>query len=1167
MKLRKASTVLLLGGLLLHTCTPKEGVKTTLPTQIEPLHLVSENGDTIQKGKPYPLDGHFISLDQVKMDSRQIVDSTTIEESQLTTYRTYRSKTIALGGNPKNISFGQGNYLPVTTVKIGAPLVYYIEPVITPALPFQNSIDQKLSYKSFGISQGLKSVFISSIFQDSRGYYWFGGRRGLTRYDGHSFYYHPFASDGQHRGVGAINEDAEGNIWMSFGSFGGLMKFDGNRFYEYKEGNGLELGEDYLGIIHADKSGNIWLKSETKVIKFDGEYFTCFPYQFQDLKNLNIIIKENDAGKFWLSALGGVCSLEGEKMKYYAIEERSENNICHPILEDERGLIVVTGKGISILKKDILQIFPSLFIENNDIRNTMVLGDDFILSSQRRKNGICSISDSTLTIVAENNPVFSGAIPLFVDHFEHIWLGTPGKGVIRYNPRGFKHFKFEEQHGGGHISALLEDRKGNIWFGSHGFGLYKYDGEKHTYYSLIEGHDEIAVRSLLEDDAGDIWVGTKDFGLFKIDISDTIETITRFHCFKSENYSVFALTEDVEHNIWVGTLTKGLLKFNGIGFTHYRLGETGDGQNSNNVRALITDRKGNVWVGSQYSGLSKFDGKQFTWYSQTEGLNSNHVVSLMEGSNGDLWIGTADAGVNRFDGEKFTSISILEGLTSNAIWTISEDHQQNIWLGADNCLNVLLRPTAESTSEEFGVKTYCDLEGLEGAEFYANSGIRDRKGRLWWGTDQMAVMLSNPEELVRQDSIQISIEELNIVNSKIDYRKLADSIQAGKTWIVDPDKNLDLATLSFEEVLPFVNCPISLQVPSALNDLNFVYAVKGIRNSNDVQFSFFMEGVDKTWSLPSKSNNANYRGLHAGTYTLKTKVSEGKGLWTAPHTYTFKVLPFWWETWWAYCLWALIALAVILGVYRTIHLRRVEKEATNRMKEIEAMKSQLYANITHEFRTPLTLIMGVTEQINAHENEKSIIRRNSQKLLYQINQLLDTAKLETGHLKLNLIQQDIIRYLKFLTESFYATAKNNGIQLVFYTEEPELVMDYDQEKIQEIVYNLLSNAIKFTPEKGEIIFHVSKEQGQVKLKVKDTGIGIAHDHVHQVFDRFYQVNNSNTKAGTGIGLALTKDLIQLMGGEINAKSELSKGTEFIILLPICNKSSLVTTFEFPKLHL
>lgn len=229
-----------------------------------------------------------------------------------------------------------------------------------------------------------------------------------------------------------------------------------------------------------------------------------------------------------------------------------------------------------------------------------------------------------------------------------------------------------------------------------------------------------------------------------------------------------------------------------------------------------------------------------------------------------------------------------------------------------------------------------------------------------------------------------------------------------------------------------------------------------------------------------------------------------------------------------------------------------EHREAERLKELNNLKSRLYTNITHEFRTPLTVIMGMTENIEGHDEQKELIQRNSNNLLRLINQILDLSKAESGNLKANLVQGEIIHFLQYLTESFQSMANAKDIQLTFYSEEKEIIMGFDEQKIQHIIYNLLSNAIKYTPEKGKVVFHVKKENDRLCIKVKDNGKGISDKDQPFIFERFYKVDQPNSVKtdGVGIGLALTKELVEFLNGEILLKSELGEGSEFIIFLPI-----------------
>ena len=352
---------------------------------------------------------------------------------------------------------------------------------------------------------------------------------------------------------------------------------------------------------------------------------------------------------------------------------------------------------------------------------------------------------------------------------------------------------------------------------------------------------------------------------------------------------------------------------------------------------------------------------------------------------------------------------------------------------------------------------------------------------------------------------------------------------------------------------------------------NLEFFVPDFRNTSQNLYSYWLEGYDKGWSTPNRINQLRYENLPPGKYTLHIRGGLSPEFYeSSERVIEIFVAPAWYKTWWAYSLYAAIILGLFFLYYQYQIRRQLEKAEARRLKEMDSLKTRLYTNITHEFRTPLTVIMGMTEQlavgswqsaVSPAEKGKlksafSLIRRNSKNLLRLINQLLDLSKLDSGTMKMDMVRSDVINYLQYLTESFYSMAHEKKVRLTFYSEIPELVMDFDEVKIQHIIYNLLSNALKFTGKDGKVVLHANQSQrnGQpyLRLKVQDTGVGIPEDQVKHIFDRFYQADNSSTRKGegTGIGLALTKELVELMGGSITVESTVGKETIFTLLLPV-----------------
>jgi len=349
------------------------------------------------------------------------------------------------------------------------------------------------------------------------------------------------------------------------------------------------------------------------------------------------------------------------------------------------------------------------------------------------------------------------------------------------------------------------------------------------------------------------------------------------------------------------------------------------------------------------------------------------------------------------------------------------------------------------------------------------------------------------------------------------------------------------------------------------NFLTFEYSAIALRPNDMLRFFHQLEGVDRDW-VETPRRFASYSNLSPGDYIFRVKVENGYNEPSEQTSYLKIIIyPPWWKTWWAYCLYILVLGSILFGFYRYQLKRQLIQREAVQLRKLNTLKSQLYTNITHEFRTPLTVILGMVDEIksrlkpgdiNRFEESLNMIKRSGGNLLHLVSQMLDLSKLESGKLELQCVQADIIPYLQYLTESFQSLADSKGIKLVFYNEIKEVIMDHDPDKLFNIISNLLSNAIKFTPSGGKVIFHVNKSHEtsseKLILKIKDTGIGIPAKELPHIFDRFYQVDGSSTRPGegTGIGLSLTKELVILMKGKINVKSQPGEGCEFTVSLPV-----------------
>ncbi|MCP3928588.1 MAG: response regulator, partial [Bacteroidetes bacterium] len=350
------------------------------------------------------------------------------------------------------------------------------------------------------------------------------------------------------------------------------------------------------------------------------------------------------------------------------------------------------------------------------------------------------------------------------------------------------------------------------------------------------------------------------------------------------------------------------------------------------------------------------------------------------------------------------------------------------------------------------------------------------------------------------------------------------------------------------------------------DNIAFEYVALHYDRTEDIQYAYKMKGIDEDWVMVESERIARYPKLAPGNYSFQVKAANADGEWNeGGASIDIQVLKPWWGTWLAYTIYAMVLAGILFFFYRFQLNRKLEKEDAKRVKELDAVKTKLYTNITHEFRTPLTIILGMVDQIK--ENPQAwfseglqMIKRSGKNLLHLVNQMLDLSKLESEAMPLNMMQGDIIAYLKYLFESFHSMAESKEIDLHFNSEPESVLMDYDPEKMRNVIFNLMSNAIKYSSIGGTISFEVNKKQEldrQLEIKIKDSGTGISKEQLPYIFDRFYQANERvNKKGGTGIGLAIVKELVKLMNGSISVASEMGKGTEFSLLLPITNNASL-----------
>ncbi len=844
---------------------------------------------------------------------------------------------------------------------------------------------------------------------------------------------------------------------------------------------------------------------------------------------------------------------------------------------------------------------------------------------------------------AEDNTSISGNSirVVFEDSQNRLWIGTYDTGLNLYDRdkdnfiRIRKSYNREGLNDNG-IYSILEDRSGLLWFGTWAGGLNKY-GQKYKFKTYSHNPDDQnslggnEVYAIYVDKYNELWIGTEVAGIDRIDKSR--KKVTHYTYNPSDpgsisSNAVYTICEDKNGNIWAGTGGKGLNKFNRQSgkFTRYKNIPGDPNSLANNIVSQIRcDSKGNIWIGMS-EGIDKYipDEDKFIHYRHKENdsssLDRNLVYSLYVDRMDNLWAGTNGGGLYKYDrtvGDFRKYIFFPRGNSVNTVSVIFQDRNGDYWAGTnggivkfgagngpfkaytkengliDNVVNGILEDisgnlwisTGKGLSRFNPVNetftSYDATSGLQGTEFNTWAYFRSAAGRMYFGGTNGLTSFDPSEIKDNQHIPEMLINNINLLHREVAIGY--DSV-FGRTILEKTISETKQIELNYDE-----------------NIISFEILALDFKNPRGNKYAFRLEGFDKEWTYKDASQRyVTYTNLNPGKYIFCIRGSNSDGVWNEVGTQlTLIVRHPWWGTWWAYSLYLIIFITVFAGSTRFYLNRKVlrnqlklEHEHAIKLAEVDRIKSNFFTNISHEFRTPLTLIMGPSDNIikgSAPEeikNEAETIKRNAGRLLRLINQLLDLSKLDEKKLKLHAAEANLVSFIKGIVMSFEAFAERKDLNLSIQASKNDISLYFDRDKMEHIITNLLSNAIKFTLKGGSIsVKIIEKDKDTILIKINDTGIGIPESEIPKLFDRFYQVDNSQTREyeGSGLGLALTKELVELHHGLISVESKVENPktrkpgwTEFTIELPrgeyhltedeILKKPETIENHDLPELE-
>jgi len=1057
-------------------------------------------------------------------------------------------------------------------------------------------------------THGLSNNQVECVFKDSRGFMWIGTNFGLNRYDGNQIkVYKSIKNDTTsllYNAVSKIQEDVNGNLWIIGNPNTIVFNIDIEKFQRNLSTILSPMGIYFTPtIIEIDKQKNFYFyHANDGIYKYDVtlKKLVCFKQSANgnSLSKGPIIDIRSDQNLLWVLFKSGLLERFNEKTNTvdfrnsYIKENIQGSTMDKHLFIDASGCPwIYPGIGDKGLLYYDFTNSNWVFFGNDkqDFRNPVdkFITSNFVRAIEQDKNdriwigtdhGGVNVFDkktNALTVL-RNDPMNpnslsqNSAISLYYDNNDIMWVGTYKNGVSYYHPGMFKfdksplffyhHPELENKD----CNKLYEDRTGNLWIGTNGSGLLKYDKKSQSFKLYRNQNNNKAsissdiVISMLEDKKGAMWFGTYLGGLNQL-IGDKF---TRYlpevnNPNSLSNKSIYGIIEDRRQNLWVGTLGGGVDQLDPTR-KYFRKHDISNNpiMSSNFILSMYTKDTTLIYLSSS-AGIDILNiatntiTPVFKYKNQKNKLSDLVVYNTLIDSRNQLWIAT-DNGINIYNKAKnsLSYINKASGLPSDQVVSLVEDNNGNIWAGTRNGLACIYFSN-NAGRYHYKVVSFDENDGLPSSILNQNAVFKNKEGKIYIGCTKGYTVFDPNTIHFNKTAPQPHFTQLLIENEEIQpcqfYKNrivLSSSISSLKKIVLHyDDKNF---TLNFSA-------------------LSYIHPDKN-------RYRYKLTGFDDHW-IETKSGigTASYSNLNQGTYQLLVYACNNDNVWsTIPLKLEIVMMPPFWFAWWAILIYIILGL-VVLWYIVNFNLRKQQREfeSTQRMREakqlheMDEMKFRFFTNISHEFRTPLTLIIGPVEklmrEIKSEEQQTmlSIIQRNANGLLELVNQLLDFRKLDVQKDTLNISVGDIVAFIKDICYSFTELANRKSINFTFSTSISELRMEFDPEKMRKIVTNLLSNAFKFTPISGKIDINISliqqlnDDKKLLKFSVSDTGIGIPANDLERVFERFYRVENTENgnQTGTGVGLHIVSEYVRLHFGDIGVESTPGKGSTFSFVIP------------------
>lgn len=957
---------------------------------------------------------------------------------------------------------------------------------------------QTLPFRHYSDDEGMPDVYVKCIYQDSKGYLWFGTLNGVSRFDGREFRDFNLEDGLLEDSVWDILEDRNGNIWV--GTLGGgVSRIGQGKLENFTTRDGLVSMR--ITTMAADKNGVLWIGTTEGVSRFDvkREQFSTYTETDGLVSNKIFNIMEARDGSLWFGTLNGLsCFHHGHFVNYTTATGLINNNI-DALIQDSKGRIWIgTENGLNYLEKG--KFFS--YTRADGLAGNMVLSaveDQYGNIWLGTDHGLSRFSKGEFSNITTQNGLPSNAIlSLLADREGNLWIGTTA-GASCLHSLAIINYSVKDGLPNNMVWTILEDRQGRYWIGTED-GLSRFFKGKFKNYTTSEGLVNNRVGGLMEDRKGNIWIAT-DGGM-------SVYTLTsgRFINYTTSNgllsNIVTAVFEDRKGITWIGT-RDGLNRFsngecvvpyfNGSPLGHY-------------IRQILEDREGNLWLPTT-TGLYRLSStkEQLTCLTTENGLPHSHCYSVLEDSQGNIWIGTK-RGLSCLKQGKLITFTTRDGLPDNKCYFILEDLGQNLWIGTSKGI---------ARYDGDGFKIYTQEDGLP-ARNLSSACLRDSQGNLWFGSVNGVTRL-NPA-LDRDNFVPppVYITRINVLEEDV-------PLSESHRWQYNQ------------------------------NYLKFGFVGLCFKAPGSVRYRYRLEGLDNEWR-ETQARSVSYPYLPSGDYRFLVKAVNNHGFASPePAEIQFKILPPFWKTWWFMAILTLVLLLMVVLVFlwRT---RRVKEKTQLVMAQRMEIIGMLAIGAVHDLRDLLSVILSYSKMAEkdytrSQDGQKQPplpiekIKKTAGTAIQLVKKMLAFSKQKheyTADVNLVDVLKDILDILNII--------RPPEVKISWEPPREEIRYRINPIHFKQVVMNLFLNANKAMPKGGELKISLGKTPGkEIKLVISDTGSGIERDVIGRIFDPHYTTKEQGK--GTGLGLFVVKHIVEEYGGKISVQSEPGKGSQFLITFP------------------